>query len=152
MGIFDVLCGSPAEDPSVMKVRNILQNITDGIRVKFSCQVLPPEIILGEKWKTGNQTEIGVIDFVRRDNNWTIDEFERLLNANKVYVCSVHVRIDMESPDDNIVSPTYGHWGDWDLEAWMEENLHIPVLAVGIKRDSCNNPYRCFRFVMMEAN
>ena len=54
-------------------------------------------------------------------------------------------------PDDNIVSPTYGHWGDWDLEAWMEENLHIPVLAVGIKRDSCNNPYRCFRFVMMDA-
>jgi hypothetical protein len=45
MGIFDVLFGSPAEDPSVMKVRNILQNITEGIRVRFSCQVLPPEII-----------------------------------------------------------------------------------------------------------
>jgi len=150
MGIFDMLHDSPAEDSSVVKVRNLLKKITEGIRVRFSCQVLPPEVMLGEKWKTGNQTEIGVVDLVRLDNNWTIAEFEKLLEANKVYICSVHVRIDTKSFDDNIVSPTYGHWGDWDLEAWMEENMHIPVLAVGIKRDSSNNPYRCFRFVIMD--
>lgn len=151
MGFFDSIRRMSEEDTSTTKVRNLLEHITETIRMRFTCQVLPPEIIPGEKWKTGNQTEVSVIDFVRVDNNWSIEEFEGFLRTKKVYVCSVHVRIDMESLNDNLVSPTYGHWGDWDLEAWIEENFHVPVLAVGVKRDSEKNPYRCFRFVIMDS-
>ena len=147
MGLFEL---SRSEDAFAVKVKNLLETITENIRVKFSCQVLPPEIIHGDKWKSGNQTEIGIVDLVRVDNNWSIKEFEELLRRNKIAVCTVHVRIDMESMNDNLVSLTHGHWGDWDLEAWMEDQLHVPVLAVGIKRDLANNPYRCFRFVIMD--
>lgn len=150
MGFLDFFKGQPTSDASVVKAMNLLESITETIRVRFSCQVLPPEIIPGDKWKTGDQTEIGIVDLVRVDNNWSIEEFESLLGKNKVFVCTVHVRIDMESMNDNLVSLTHGHWGDWDLEAWMEANLHVPVLAVGIKRDMSNNPYRCFRFVLMD--
>lgn len=150
MGFFDIFKSETAEDYSLVKTRNILERLTESIRSRFSCQVLPPDIIDAENWKTKAYPEIDIIDLVRVDNNWSIDEFDDFFRTKKVFVCTIHIRIDMESMNDNIVSPTYGHWGDWDMENWMEENIHVPVLAVGIKRDSLKNPYRCFRFVLMD--